>query len=422
MSSGHALSYVPVGSPLSGLIKSVYRKRDRLVQKRLDLNTLKRDCVHQRNHNRVAYETYYGAAEHFVSQADKGCCHPDSLRTLQNAWHALQRSNSRREEQEEKLRQAANAVNVLEDELREAEETLYAELRKITGSTLLTSPDDSQLALSPQRSHRSQSPSWDPPILREYFDKNLQASFLRGQLHEFQAEHREEVQKRKLDKDLNRPVAPSEKTFLQGYFEELTVMYQKYYTAKREARDLKLKCREHHLDIEDGEDEISYMDAIEAPVAVDRQLFHFAATNKSKYKGVNPLEVLLFGYTDNIARVSTWLTDVYRSWPNSPQTMQTQNVTPAEFETSSSVNRVVSEPTFAVPTSNAIRSDQYSFGALGESTMAEGPATDSPFFPRQTNFPGEAPRRRYSNPDLFQRALETLYLPRLPRRRPRSTS
>jgi hypothetical protein len=418
MSFGSAFSYILVGSTLPGLLKSVYRKRDRLVQKRVDLNILKRDCVHQRNHNRAAYEAYYEAAEHLASQADN----PDSLQALQSAWQELQRSNVRREEQEEKLRQAANAANVLEDELKEEEETLYSELRKFNGPSQLNSPDGSQRASSPQRSYRDESPSHEPPILREYVNKNQRASFLRDQLHEFQAEHREEIQKRKLDKELNRLVAPSEKSFLEGYFEKLMAMYQDYYTTKREARALKLKCRELRLEIEDGEDDMSDIDAIEAPVAVDRQLFHFAATNRSKYKGVNPLEVLLFGYTDNTARVSTWLTGVHQNWPNSHQRTQTQNDTTAEFETMPSEDLVLAESASAIPSPNLIRSDESSFRAVEESIVAEGHAIDSPFFPRQTSFPGEAPKRRYSNPTLFQRALETLYLPRLPRRRPRSTS
>lgn len=421
MLSASAFSYVLAGSSLPGVLKSVCRKRDRLVQKRVDVNILKRDCAHQRNHNHVAYEVFHGAAEQLVSQADQSWDYPDSHRALEVAWQNLQLSRSRREELEERLRQATNELNVLEDELKEEEEALYFELQKLSSIPNDTSPDAGHESSSPRRSQQSESTTHDPPLLREYSEKNLQVSFLRAQLHEFQAEHREEVERRKLDKELNQPVAPSEKIFLERYFETLMAMYQEYYTAKHEVRALKLKCQELHLDIEDGEDNMSEMDALEASVVVDKQLIHFAAMNRSRYKGVNPLQVLLFGYTDSAARVRNWLTNVHQSWPNN-DTHRTPTRNASVFDNSARFFGHVTraEAVSTVSTTNLVRPEDRLLGSP-DKFYTDLPGFDGSVLPRQTSFPGEAPKHRYSDPVLYQRPLETLYLPRLPRRRPEST-
>lgn len=408
MSSGSPSSFVHVGSSVPAALKSTYRKRDRLVQKRVDLNIFKRDCAHERNRNRLAHEAFNKAAAKFMGQVDYKHVNIDGFPALETAWERLQLSNTRREQQEEKLRKAENEMNTFEDELKTQEHGLYSELQRLSGINTFVSSGDSQSQSSLDTS------TYEPTILREYYEKSRQAISLRNQLHEFQAEHREEAERRKLDKELDRSVTPSDKIFLERYFDTLTAMYQQYYTAKHEARDLKLKCREHDLEIEDGEDEMSDMDALEASVVVDKQLIHFAAVNKSTHRGVNPLEALLFGYADTTARVDNWLTNVHQYCRSNDARTPTTGHGPAPRFDINSVfpeNLIAVKDMSAAPTACLRRPRNLSVGVSNKSSSTEPHTFDVPFLLRETSFPGERPERRYSDPSLYQRGISISYVP-----------
>ena len=396
-------------------LKRVYRKRRRVVDKRVDLNTKKRDCAYARRHELDAHEAFDRAAEHIMTQASQNTALHAEFRALHSAWEKLQESHAHLEMREEQVRFAEKAVVAREDELQEEESSFYSGLQKVNGMVSYSFPEQLPSESGSSASTHSGGVRL-PPLLRQYYDLSQQASFLRGRLQEFQAEHREHVEKRKVNKELNRPVVPSEHAFLEDYFETLTAMYREYHTAKHQAAELKSRCRQLNIDIEDGEDALSDLAALVAPVAVERKLIHFVAINKSQYKGIDPLEVLLFGYTDTTARVNSWLTGVHESRPydKSETQIHYEPAPPKYNSVEQDTDNIIAAASPSLPSTGPAAQDDYSFGAPSDNQFG------IPFLLRETNFPGEAPKHRYSDPALFQTSLDTFHVPCLSRRRPRS--
>jgi len=387
------------GTEISHLpdLKRLTRSCERHKRLRIELKGLLQDSTVQLNR---CWQDYNAAADEYMNQANENGLIGDSLQNLLTAWQKLQISKKNLGDQQKRFQQAMLTLETLDDKLDGEERILYSNLKTLADTAdidiqSLHSEPESDAVISLPNSSES---SFFPPILRAYFSKIQQASFLRGRLHELQAEHREENEKRKLARELNQPVQQSEKTFLETYFSMLSSMYEEYYNTRREAMALKLKCRQRHLDIEDGEEDEDDMDVFEASITIDKQLFHFAVVNKSKYVGVNLLEVLLYGYTDSVARVNSWLSD-QRQKPQDND-VQLQLV----FEPTTDLNPPVDR----------------SYAASITVELAESDAFETPILFRDTNFPGERPRHRYSDPSLYQRALEMTDLPRLPTKRPQS--
>jgi hypothetical protein len=386
------------------------------VEKRVDLNTKKRDCAYARSHELDAREAFDRAAEQFVIKSSQNTTLRSEFRALHSASEKLQESRAHLEIREEQVRSAERAVVASEDELQEEESSFYSRLQKLNGMLSYSFPEHSQSDSTSSQSTRSGGARF-PPLLRQYYELSQQASFLRARLHELQAEHREQVEKRKVDKELNRLVIPPEKAFLEDYFETLTAMYQEYCTAKHQAAALKNRCRQLNVEIEDGEDTLSDLAALDASVVLEKKLIHFVALNKPQYKGVNPLEVLLFGYTDTTARVNNWLTGVHKSQLYIKQ--ETQKNWESPLPKYKSAERGVDDTIIAATNSNIppidlAASDDFIFDAPSDYQFG------FPFLLRETNFPGEAPKRRYSDPALFQAGQDTSDVPYLPGQGPRS--
>jgi len=343
------------------------------------------------------WQDYNVVAEEYMNRANQNGLIGDGLQNLRTAWEKLQISKRNLDDQEKQFQQKILTLKTLDDELDNEEPILYSNLQPFDDIEVQSAPGEPEYNLVGSL-HNSSESSFFPPILQAYFNKTQQESFLRGRLHELQAEHREENEKRKLAKELNQPLQQSEKTFLETYFNMLSSIYEEYYTTRRDAMALKLKCRQRNLHIEDGEEDESDMDAFEAPLTIDKQLFHFAVVNKSKYAGVNLLEVLLFGYTDSAARVNSWVSDQRRK----PQDNDVQ--LPLAFEVTTDINPPVG----------------YSYAASITVEVAQSDGFRTPMLFRDTNFPGERPRHRYSDPSLYQRALDMADLPPLPTKRSQS--
>jgi len=388
------------GSSLQSTLETLIRYREKVQQQRELVESLQRDVDPLRTECRRRQEVYNAAAEGYSNLARRNEPTEESLLNLLNAWTSLQASFKNLNDKEDNVWQAFQILNTLEHKLQGDEQILYLNLQTLNLPTL----DDFGVRsyhgeLESEACSSTGSASFMPAPLREYYSKTQQASFLRGRLHELQAEQREEQEKRKLAKELNQPLPESEKAFLQTYLSTLSSMYQEYHAAQQEAMAIKLRYRQRGLDIEDGEELQSDVDVFEASTGVDRQLFHFGALNQSRFVDQNALEVLLFGYTDSVARVNSWVSH--------------QRLKPRDNE----VQLPVVSEDLAVPDPPAV---DYSRAASNTVEVAESNGIARPSYSSTTKFLGEAPRRRYSDPCLYQRTLGVVELPLVPAKRPHS--
>ena len=384
------------GTEISHLpdLKRLTRGFEKHKQLRVELKDMLQESAAQLHR---CWQDYNDVADEYMNRVNQSGLMGDSLQNPPTAQQTLRISKRTLDDQEKQFQQKLLTLKTLDDELDAEGRILYSNLQPFADIEVQSAPDEPEYNVVGSLPNSSES-SIFPPILRAYFSKTQQASFLRGRLHELQAEHREENEKRKLARELNQPLQPSEKIYLETYFNMLSSIYDEYHTTRRDAMALKLKCRQRRLDIEDGEEDEDDMDAFEASITVDKQLFHFAVVNKSKYVGVNLLEVLLFGYTDSVARVNSWLSD-------QRQKPRDNDVQPSlVFEPTTDLNPPVDR----------------SYAASITVEVAESDAFEKPMLFRDTNFPGERPRYRYSDPSLYQRALDMTDLPHLPAKRPQS--
>ena len=287
-------------------LKAILRKRDLLVDKRVNLNLLKRNCIPHRNHNREALKTCQDAGKSWRASVRSGQVNSDSFSVLENALEQLEKSYPGLLGIEEQVRQAENELNNLENHLQQRERKLYNKLKKLIGTHTSTDSVTSDSESRSAQSKLSTEASSSPPLAREYYSQARQAFILRGRLRDFQEEHRQMVEARKRDQDLSQPVEPSEKPFLKTYFTELTTMYKEFYNARERAAQLKAQCHRLGIEVEDEQDAVSNVDALNGQTRVERSVIHQAAMRESDFRGVTALEKLLFGYTDRNARVEEW--------------------------------------------------------------------------------------------------------------------
>ena len=235
-----------------------------------------------------------------------GQANGDSFSVLENALDQLEKSYPGLLGIEEQIRQAEIELNVLENQLQQRERKLYNKWKKLIDIHVSTDSAPSDSERSSTYSEPSTEASSSPSLAREYYSQAKQAFILRGRLQDFQEGHRQTVEARKRDQDLNQPVEPSERVFLETYFTELTTIYKEYYNARERAAELKIQCRRLGIEVEDEQDANSYVEALNGPTRVERSVIHQAAMRKSGFRGVTALEELLFGYKDSNARVEEW--------------------------------------------------------------------------------------------------------------------
>jgi hypothetical protein len=286
-------------------LKAIFRKRDLLVEKRVSLNLLKRNCIPHRNYNREALKTCQDAGKSWRASVRSGQANGDSFSVLETALEQLENSYPGLLGIEEQVRQAENELNILENHLQQRERKLYNKWRKLIDFHTST---DSVPSDPESRSTHSKDSTEDssPSLAREYYSQAKQAFILRGRLRDFQEGYRQTMDARKRDQDLSQPVEPSENLFLETYFTELTTMYKEFYNANERAAQLKAQCRRLGIEVEDEQDAVSNVDALNGETRIERSVIHQAAMRKSGVRGVTALEELLFGYTDSKARVEKW--------------------------------------------------------------------------------------------------------------------
>jgi len=304
--NGHAPGPNEITPEQLAELKAILRKRDLLVDKRVSLNDLKRNCVPYRNHNQEAIKACQDAVRSWRASIRSGQANDDAFSVLEKACERLERSCPGLLGIEEQVRQAEIELNALESHFQKRENKLYNKWKKLVDGheSVDSVPSDSEDGSA--HSTRSTRASSSPSLAREYYLQAKQAFILRSRLREFQEEQRQAEETRNHDQDLNQQVEPSEKASPDTYFTELTAMYKEFFDAQERATQLKAQCRQFGIDVEDERDTTSNIEALNGQTHVERSVIHQAAMSKSGSQGVNSFEELLFGYTDSNARVEEW--------------------------------------------------------------------------------------------------------------------
>ena len=392
-----------IASSVLTSLKELFRKRDQLVEMRVSLAIQRLDCKYQRKHTDTALATFKQAADKFMSEAPGLSISDATLHLLQDDWEHLQMSVARLKLQEEQLREKEDQVNLFESKLQRDEIGAYSQLEKLVESHIRPSAFNSDLDTMSQVSQPTLSASSDATIAREYYAKAQRAYVLRSRLEEFQAEHREEVEARKLHREINQVVEPSEKAFLERYFEKLLDMYRDYATTKEQASQLKLRCQELNIEVDDDQD-TNIFDALNASIDPERQLIHHVAVHKSGFRGVKPLEELLFGYVDVPARVKEWLSEL-QAGHIEPPTPSIRGI-PAPMDDSIAPgldHPWIYDSISTQPTSDLLPPPSLSRGMPSESQTGFRYGNNARS--RRSNFEGEWVKYRWSDPGLHQRSL-----------------
>jgi hypothetical protein len=389
--NGHAPSPNKITLDQLAELKAILRKRDLLVEKRISLNVLKRNCIPHRNYNREVLKAFQDAWRLWRTSVRSSQTNDDSFLMLERALEQLEKSYPSLLGIEEQVRQAENELNVLEKHLQKREHKLYNKWRKLVDTQV---SKDSDSESSSTYSKPSTGASSSPSIAREYYSQAKQAFILRGRLRDFQEAHHQEMETRKRDQDLSQPVEPSEKIFVETYLTELITMYKEYYNTRERATQLKAQCRQLGIKVEDEQDTASNVDALDGQTRIERSVIHEIAMRKSNFGGIAELEELLFGYTDSNARVEEWRANLPLHYQqDEPRNTNVDDHRNFLWDT---VGRRTS-PTFGLQDVPGITHIEH-LERLGTIPKASGVQAyiSRPKIVEDARFPGDPLRRRYS--------------------------
>jgi hypothetical protein len=250
-------SYISVGPKSIKMLKSVRRRRDKVITKRQVVDIHRRNFLEQDRHLEEAQRNFFEIASGVVAKLD----HPESgskdLVALRKAWEAVQSYRSLLSADKEKLLKANDDLNQQEEVLLKQEKKLYQSFPKIEHHlSLSTNVSDDSLSYSTSNdsdrhsSHRG-SNAGIAPLVDEYYDKVSQTDYLRDNWLNFRADHQRQRALRERSRELGDPVQPSEFSFLQSFYQERKAKLQEYESSQQEMWNLFQECKEKGYSVDE---------------------------------------------------------------------------------------------------------------------------------------------------------------------------
>jgi hypothetical protein len=303
VSDAHAHSPTSVCNHVEKLAKAqkkVARLRDEVLTKRAQVNNEHQIHIQLRDYALEVQDSFVAALDTAIL---RGTLAADQS-AIKDLHKQIQLSNHELHEQEEHFRELESGLSSLEYRLGKQEAAIYSTLcekAKLAATSAALSTEDEEEDEDVQTKFSSQGLMSEgvPSLLEAYYDRAGDVTIERDRLDEFEAEHRDEVRVRAYKIESGDRLIPSEKKFLESYFERRTKIIRDYLKAKHDTQQLRQQCieRNYHLD---KADDIEVQDN---PIDLSKRF-----PEGPLGKGIRPLELLLFGdIVDPEERVQDWL-------------------------------------------------------------------------------------------------------------------
>ncbi|QDS69399.1 hypothetical protein FKW77_004771 [Venturia effusa] len=400
---------------LAKSLKIVNRRRDRLVEGRVKIDQQRREHEYQRKAVHASNQRILDATETFLKRFGiDASSSPEYLEIV----GALKESTDRAKIlgiMETQLQQSAEAMNLKEAEMFSKERKVYKRLATLTG---LTNHPPSRELPRPERSTSSKSTTHTHPRARKYYDRAGDVKNLRDKIHNLHVEHQQDLILRQARRDSGHATKLPERLFHERFYTKLTSILEELESAKKDAILLKLACERQGIVLEEeaethrGQVE-HYSPMLENDHVILPKLGHQISRNSSLL-----LDELLSGYNDTTTRIRRWLNGIPQNTQEpddlqlladhhsvdpvldinvaldspSPGPMAMYVPAPVEKRLTASLYVQQSRRPFTIedPDDEAIETASALSGEPSSFSGREFP---------QEDFIGEAPMRRYSDPN-----------------------
>jgi hypothetical protein len=414
-------------SRLAGLFKTVQRRRDRLIGKRVDI-------VNQRNEHEYQRNAVFDSNQRIVKAATTLLLRNHSFSPeLQELQAALQESKERSEvleNLEEKLQQTTRGLNLKETELLQKEKRVYKRLSQITGVPRRSKQPQPTLSTSSGSTANPQ-----PRVARRYYDRVGEVKILRERIHNMQVTQRQDLATRQTQRDSGHVPKVSDSAFKELFYTKRAALVQELELANKDAVLLKLACQRQGIELENDAESVDNRNIIDETFEDDHRILYDDDGPRSNRTRSLLLGDLLSGKMDSTTKIRRWLStitpipetaepmlhgpnniDSEEPTPPTAAHSSSQPVSPAErLDISLAIESQLDTNSLAKGHRQA--SSMEDFVSDGErSKVSGGPPTSS-----DREFAGDAPARRYSDPSPVHPFLLRPNGSRTPRTRERFT-
>lgn len=305
--SSSTLSGPPVfGRRLASAVRNIHKRRDGLVGKRVNIGNQRTRNETQRRAVNASTQQIVDAAEDFMSKCNLDQFSTPEFHTLHAAVQRSKKLNEILEDMESILQQNTKDLNLKESELYRKEKRVYKKLAESVGFTPQP-PDLWASKPAPARSTNSTSTTKTHPQARRYYDAAGKVKLMRDRIHNMQVQQRQDLASRQAQKAAGRAMRVSDRHFHERFYAKLASLLRELEVAKQDAFLLKAACQRKKIPLEDDLESQEDQDIADLTFVEDRR---YLANLASQRRGQN--ESLFLGsvvseYMDSTTKINRWL-------------------------------------------------------------------------------------------------------------------
>ena len=244
-------------------------------------------------------------------------------------------------------------------------------------------------------------------LVQEYYEKAGDFSVAQDMLIVFEEGHQEEALDRQKLKEAGAKLMPSQKIFMENYFDRRAELIRNYLRAKHDRDQLKQQClaQGYTLDHDSVDERLDTGNLDHSNRVRGDTLTQNLRPQRKANRRLDPIELLLIPTVYAEDRVQGWRVQIWKAW-NSKSYYDPWTTVPDH-------ERVESKEPFRsedLDSSTNIdgKWDHSTFEATSDAASDRGPEVRE----KSTDeWPGESLRQRYSSPELFDLSARTERVP-----------